>query len=98
MSPDNCETNLANRRRKRHHAAGFRNRSSAMTVVRKRKDAVNDDHMFDDAEALIALAQRSFTRAAKAEVAENDRLGIPTHGSVNGKLVVRHPPKAAHQH
>jgi hypothetical protein len=33
--------------------------------------------------------------AAKAAVAENDRLGIPTHGLFNGKLVVRQSPKAA---
>jgi hypothetical protein len=65
-----------------------------MTAVRRRKDAGTDDGLFDDADALISLAQRSFSRAAKAEVAENDRVGIPTHGAVNGKLVVRHPPKA----
>jgi hypothetical protein len=65
-----------------------------MTAVRKRKDTVNDDALFDDADALIGLAQRSFARAAKAEVAENDRLGIPTHGAVKGKLVVRRPVKA----
>ncbi len=62
-----------------------------MTAVRKQKDAVDDDHLFENADALIALAQRSFSRAAKAEVAENDRLGIATHGAANGKLVVRHP-------
>ena len=65
-----------------------------MTAVRKRKDTVNDDALFDDADALIGLAQRSFSRAAKAEVAENYRLGIPTHGAVKGKLVVRRPVKA----
>jgi hypothetical protein len=65
-----------------------------MTAVRKRKDTVNDDALFDDADALIALAQRSFARAAQAEVAENERLGIPTHGAVKGKLVVRRPVKA----
>jgi hypothetical protein len=65
-----------------------------MTAVRKRKDAVNDDTLFDDPDALIALAQRAFSRAAKAEVAENERLGIATHGAVNGKIVVRHAGKA----
>jgi hypothetical protein len=64
-----------------------------MTAVRKRKDTVNDDALFDDADALIALAQRSFARAAQAEVAENERRGIPTHGAVKGKLVVRRPVK-----
>ena len=65
-----------------------------MAAVRKPKDPPNDDVLFDDPDALIALAQRSFARAAKAEVAENDRLGIPTHGTVDGKLVVRRPIKA----
>ena len=65
-----------------------------MTAVRRQKDAGTDDGLFDDAEALIALAQRSFTRAARAEVAENDRLGVVTHGAVNGELIVRHPSKA----
>jgi len=66
-----------------------------MNAVRSQKNTENDDHVFDDADALIALAQRSFTKAARTAVAENDRLGIPTHGSVGGKLVVRQPHKAA---
>jgi hypothetical protein len=65
-----------------------------MTAQRRQKDAGNDDALFDDADALIALAQKSFTRAAKAEVAENNRLGLPTHGAVRGKLLVRPPSKA----
>lgn len=65
-----------------------------MNTVKKPKFAEPDDRMFEDADALIALAQQSFTKAAKAAVAENDRLGIPTHGSVGGRLVVRHPHKA----
>jgi hypothetical protein len=40
---------------------------------------------------LIAQAQQAFAKAARAAVAENDRLGIPTHGAVGGKLVVRRP-------
>jgi hypothetical protein len=42
-------------------------------------------------------AERAFKKAAAAAVAENDRLGITTHGAVNGKLVERkpQPPKAA---
>ncbi|MBF0261323.1 MAG: hypothetical protein HQL97_05715 [Magnetococcales bacterium] len=53
----------------------------------------DDDSIFDDTAALIALAQRSFNKAAKAEVAKNDRLGIPTHGAVGGQLAVRQPPE-----
>lgn len=53
----------------------------------------NDDQIFEDADALIALAQRSFAKAAKAALAENDKLGLPTHGSIKGRLIVRHPPK-----
>ena len=51
------------------------------------------DAIFDDFDKLVEIAQKSFSEAAQAAVAENDRLGIPTHGSENGKLVVRQPPK-----
>jgi hypothetical protein len=61
-----------------------------MPAIRKAKPASPpDDGVFDDADALIALAQRSFDKAAKAQLAENDRLGIATHGAVDGKLVER---------
>ena len=43
---------------------------------------------------IVALAIRSFAEAATAAVAENDRLGLQTHGSINGAMVVRNPPKA----
>jgi hypothetical protein len=33
------------------------------------------------------------TEAAQAAIAENDRLGIPSVGTRNGKIVVRQPPK-----
>jgi hypothetical protein len=64
-----------------------------MTAVRNQIITENDDQIFNDADELIALAQHSFTKAAQAAVSENDRLGIPTHGSVGGKLIVRQPPK-----
>lgn len=67
-----------------------------MGAIRKTRSIEVDDSVFDDADALFALAQRAFDRAAKAEVAKNDALGIPTHGSVGGKLVVRQPPKVRH--
>jgi hypothetical protein len=60
---------------------------------RKRPDNAQDfDAVFDDVDALIACAQASFTRAARTEVENNDRLGIPTHGSINGTLVTRQAP------
>jgi hypothetical protein len=66
-----------------------------MPAIRKTKPVpAPDESMFDDADALIAFAQRSFDKAAKAQVAENDRLGIATHGAVNGKLVERRPRSA----
>lgn len=40
-----------------------------------------------------ALVMAAFQKAAKKAVAENDRLGIVTHGSVDGKIVERQPPK-----
>ncbi|MBF0568544.1 MAG: hypothetical protein HQK95_06700 [Nitrospirae bacterium] len=58
----------------------------------KHTPSIDDDSIFDDADALIALAQKSFTRAAKKAVAENDALGIPTHYSEGGKLLVHMPP------
>jgi len=53
----------------------------------------NDDDIFDDAEALIELAQRSFSEAAKKAIAENDALGIPTPYGRDGKVYFRMPPK-----
>jgi hypothetical protein len=53
---------------------------------------IGDNSIFDDDEALTALMQESFTRAAKKAVAENDALGIPTHYSVGGELKVHTPP------
>ncbi len=50
----------------------------------------NTESLFDDGDALIGLAVASFQQAAKAAVAENDRLGIPTHGSVDGNLFEIH--------
>jgi hypothetical protein len=66
-----------------------------MVAVRKTKPAAPaDDDVFEDADALIALARESFAKAARAEVAMNDRLGIATHGAVNGEIVTRQPPKS----
>ncbi len=52
-----------------------------MTAALRQQDDGADDRVFDEAEALIALAGLSFAKAAAAAVAQNDRLGIPTHGS-----------------
>jgi hypothetical protein len=54
-----------------------------------------DRSIFDDGAALIAMAIASFKKAAEAAVDENDRLGITTHGSVDGKIIER-KPSAAH--
>ena len=54
-------------------------------------EAQDPDSVFDDSDALLALAVTSFSKAAQAEVAKNDRLGIPTHGAVGGRLVIRRP-------
>ena len=52
--------------------------------------------IFNNFDALTALVQKSFDEAAAIAGAENDSLGIPTHGSIGGKLVVRQPkPKSA---
>ncbi|WP_076792353.1 DnaA N-terminal domain-containing protein [Chlorobium sp. KB01] len=47
----------------------------------------------DEADTLIAIAQTSFVMAAGKAVEENDRLGITTHGSICGQLLVREHSK-----
>jgi hypothetical protein len=59
----------------------------------RRQQTPTDKSIFDDGEALIAMATASFKKAAKAAVAENDSLGITTHGSVDSKIVERKPAK-----
>ena len=46
-----------------------------------------DDRIFEKPDTFIALAEKSFVSAAKAAVVQNDALGIPTHGSVEGAVV-----------
>jgi hypothetical protein len=58
----------------------------------KRTTMPAPDDAFNDAAFVAAAAMRAFTKAAKAAVAENDRLGIITHGAVDGRLVERKPP------
>lgn len=41
---------------------------------------------FDDQEAVLAAAVRSFEAAAQRAAAENDALGIPTPVGVNGTV------------
>ena len=45
--------------------------------------------ILDNPEALTALAVKSFAEAKRKAIAENDRLGIPSYGSKDGKIVVR---------
>lgn len=66
-----------------------------MTTDKEPKEPEFDDSIFDDEEALIALAQKSFNEATRKAIEENDRLGIPSYGSEGGKIVVRYPPKTA---
>ena len=53
----------------------------------------NSCEIFDDFEALTVLVQKSFAKAVKKAVAENDKLGIPTPYSKNGKIFYRQPYK-----
>jgi hypothetical protein len=63
-----------------------------MVAVQASKSTETDEtSVFDDFDAVVAYAQSSFDKAAKAAVEENDRLGIPTHSSKGGKLIVRQP-------
>jgi len=52
------------------------------------------DRSLDEGRALIEAAKTAFLRAAKEAVAENDRLGIVTHGGRDGKLTERRPKPA----
>jgi hypothetical protein len=69
-----------------------------VVVLKTRNRQADEDSVFDDPDRLIALAERSFEKAARAEVARNDSLGLPTHGAVGGKLVVRRSPGARTTH
>jgi hypothetical protein len=42
---------------------------------------------------VLEIAIRAFARAAQQAIAENDRLGIPSYGGKDGKIVLRHPPQ-----
>ncbi|QWR76817.1 hypothetical protein [Candidatus Magnetomonas plexicatena] len=53
----------------------------------------DDDSIFDNADALIELAQKSFSEAARKAAAKHDALGIPTHYAIGGKLEVYTPPR-----
>src|SRR5271170_7282423 len=44
-------------------------------------------------ELVTAIAIRAFAEAKDAAIRENDRLGIPSYGSKDGKIVVRQPPR-----
>jgi len=46
---------------------------------------------FDDGKALTEIMVKSFAEAAREAVAENDRLGIATHGGAGGVVVERKP-------
>jgi hypothetical protein len=43
-------------------------------------------------ELLTAIATRAFAKAKDAAIRENDRLGVPSYGSTDGKIVVRQSP------
>jgi hypothetical protein len=63
-----------------------------MVAVRRPTNTETDEtSVFDDFDAAVTHAQVSFDKAAKTAVEENDRLGIPTHSSKGGKLIIRQP-------
>jgi hypothetical protein len=51
------------------------------------------DPIADDPASVVSVALKAFERAARAVVEENDRLGIPSYGGKDGKIVVCYPPK-----
>jgi len=48
-----------------------------------------DEQLETDPELLTEIAQRSFARAKRKAIAENERLGITSYGTVDGKIVAR---------
>ena len=65
-----------------------------MGKAAKTTHVTTGDPFLDDPEGLVALAVRSFAAAKDEAIEENDRLGIPSYGAVNGKIVVRSPSAA----
>jgi hypothetical protein len=61
-----------------------------MTTKAKSRKA---DPMLGDHPDTLGIIHRAMVSAANTAVAENDRLGIPTPGSKDGKIVYRTPPK-----
>lgn len=57
------------------------------------KRPAKDSAPTDSFAAIGQQADRAFKKAAKAAVAENDALGIATHGAKRGKLIVRAPKR-----
>ncbi len=53
----------------------------------------DEDPIFANPELLTEIAIRAFAKAKDAAIRENDRLGIPSYGSKDGQIVVRHPPQ-----
>ena len=61
----------------------------------KQAGLMTDDMTGAEEEAFFQGIAEDITEAAQAAIAENDRLGIPSVGTRNGKRVVRQPPKKA---
>ena len=55
-------------------------------VISSMPPSENSPIDFDDQDAVLAAAVRSFETAAKRAAAENDALGIPTPVGVNGTV------------
>lgn len=57
------------------------------------KSSASRDTIFENPGRVIEIAIKAFARAKDAAIRENDRLGVPSYGSVRGKMTMRHPPK-----
>ncbi len=62
----------------------------------KIEPTTNSCEIFDDFDEMTVLIQKSFAKAVKKAIAENDKLGIPTPYSKNGKIFYREPHKPTH--
>ena len=68
-----------------------RPKATAAPKPKRASSPASKGHIFDDPDALTVLAQQSFTKAAREAIQENDRLGVPSYGGKDGKIVVRQP-------
>lgn len=78
----------------RKSSAAAASKSSVKSVKLKPRPAKPTGPLLGDAPDTLSIIQRAMEIGARKAVAENDRLGIPTSGAKDGKIVYRSPPRS----